>query len=67
MKKNNTESATETKVFKAEVKQVLDIVVHSLYTHREIFIRELVSNASDAELKLIKKIILSQSPTPVLV
>ncbi|MFH1724490.1 MAG: molecular chaperone HtpG [Elusimicrobiota bacterium] len=34
--------------FQAEVKQVLDIVVHSLYTHKEIFLRELVSNASDA-------------------
>jgi len=34
--------------FKAEVQQVLDIVVHSLYSHREIFLRELISNASDA-------------------
>lgn len=34
--------------FQAEVKQLLDIVIHSLYTDREIFIRELVSNASDA-------------------
>ena len=38
--------------FKAEVKQVLDIVVNSLYTDKEIFIRELVSNASDALEKL---------------
>lgn len=38
--------------FKAEVKQLLDILVHSLYTNREIFIRELVSNASDALDKL---------------
>ena len=38
--------------FQAEVKQVLDIVVHSLYTDKEIFIRELVSNASDATEKL---------------
>lgn len=38
--------------FQAEVKQVLDIVIHSLYTHREIFIRELVSNASDALEKI---------------
>lgn len=37
--------------FKAEVKQVLDIVVNSLYTDKEIFIRELVSNASDASEK----------------
>jgi molecular chaperone HtpG len=34
--------------FKAEVKQLLDILAHSLYTHREIFLRELISNASDA-------------------
>ncbi|GAA5493982.1 chaperone protein HtpG [Rubritalea halochordaticola] len=38
--------------FQAEVKQLLDIVIHSLYTDREIFIRELVSNASDALEKL---------------
>ncbi len=38
--------------FKAEVKQLLDILVHSLYTHKEIFLRELVSNASDAMDKL---------------
>lgn len=34
--------------FKAEVKKLLDILVHSLYTSREIFLRELISNASDA-------------------
>lgn len=34
--------------FKAETRQLLDILVHSLYTEREIFLRELVSNASDA-------------------
>lgn len=34
--------------FQAEIRQLLDIVVHSLYTHREIFLRELVSNAADA-------------------
>ncbi|MCB1212101.1 MAG: molecular chaperone HtpG, partial [Verrucomicrobiales bacterium] len=36
----------------AEVKQVLDIVIHSLYTDREIFVRELVSNAADALEKM---------------
>jgi len=38
----------QTYTFQAEIQQLLDILVHSLYTEREIFLRELVSNASDA-------------------
>jgi TNF receptor-associated protein 1 len=41
-------STTETMEFQAEVKKLLDIVIHSLYTERDIFVRELISNAADA-------------------
>lgn len=45
-------ATTETRKFEAEVAQVLHLVTHSLYSHKEIFLRELVSNASDACDKL---------------
>ena len=42
----------KTKQFKAESKRLLDMMIHSIYTHKEIFLRELISNASDAMDKL---------------
>jgi molecular chaperone HtpG len=43
-----TAEGTSPIAFKAETRQLLDILIHSLYTEQDIFLRELISNASDA-------------------
>jgi len=48
----NSGSSIQEFEYKAEMKQLLDLIVHSLYTHPEIFLRELISNASDALSKV---------------
>ena len=54
MTDNNQENVHEPQFipFKAETRQLLDILIHSLYTDRDVFIRELISNASDALTRL---------------
>jgi len=54
-------SKVETKQFQAETRKVLDIVINSLYTERDIFVRELVSNAADA-LEKFRHLSLTEQP-----
>lgn len=56
------ENGTNQQEFRAEVRKVLNILTHSLYTNREIFLRELISNASDALDKLRYRINKGEKP-----
>ncbi|MEW6595019.1 MAG: molecular chaperone HtpG [Thermodesulfobacteriota bacterium] len=60
MSADTTTPQTETREFQAEVKKMLDIVIHSLYTEKDIFLRELISNSADALEKFRHQQLLEQ-------
>ena len=58
---DSTQHTAQPIPFKAETRQLLDILIHSLYTEREIFLRELISNASDALTRIDFEILTNRS------
>ena len=48
IKEEKMTNKVESYEYQAEIKKVLDVVIHSIYTNKDIFIRELISNAADA-------------------
>ena len=54
----------EKREFQAESKRMMELMIHSIYTHKDIFIRELISNASDAIDKIYYEALTNEGTRP---